>query len=117
MSIFEFNEEKEWEKIRKAEHQYGIERGIEIGTERGIEIGTERGIEIGTERGIEIGTKRHLVQLICKKLLKGKIPEIIKEELEEDMDKIKIICEAAKKYAPDYNEEEILKELDLLKHN
>ena len=103
MSIFEFDAEKEWKLIREAEYRYGVE------------IGTERGIEIGTERGIEIGTRCHFVQLVCKKLLKGKPLEVIAEELEEDIDNIKRICEVAVKYAPEYDEDEILKELELLK--
>ena len=110
MSIFEFDEEKEWEKIRKAEYQYGIE----IGTERGIEIGTERGIEIGTRQGIEQERKSHLIQTVCKKLMKGKTPEVIAEELEEDIDTVKGICEVAKRYAPEYQQQKILKELEVL---
>ena len=102
MSIFEFDEEKEWEKIRKAEYQYGIE------------IGTERGIEIGTRQGIEQERKSHLVQTVCKKLMKGKTPEVIAEELEEDIDTVKGICEVAKRYAPEYQQEKILKELEVL---
>lgn len=31
MSIFEFDEEKEWKKIREDEFQYGVEQGIEQG--------------------------------------------------------------------------------------
>ena len=31
MSIFEFDEEKEWKKIRESEYQYGVEDGIEKG--------------------------------------------------------------------------------------
>ena len=107
MSIFEFDAEKEWKLIREAEYRYGVE----IGTERGIEIGTERGIEIGTERGM----MKNLIKIFCKKLVKGKTPEVIAEELEEDLDKVKRICTIAGKYAPDYNEEKILKELELLK--
>ena len=99
MSIFEFDAEKEWKLIREAEYRYGVE------------IGTERGIEIGTERGME----KKLIKILCKKLGKGKTPEVIAEELEEDPDYVKRICTIAKKYAPDYNEEEILKELELLK--
>ena len=39
VSIFEFDEEKEWKKIRESEYQYGVEDGIEQGIEQGIERG------------------------------------------------------------------------------
>ena len=91
MSIFEFDAEKEWKLIREAEYRYGV--------------------EIGTERG----EKYHLVKCVFKKLRKGKDVEKIAEELEEDIDQVKRICEVAGKYAPDYNESEILKELELIK--
>lgn len=89
MSIFEFDAEKEWKKFGKAEYQYGV--------------------EVGTERGIEIGTQKHLLQMVCKKLRKGKDVNTIAEELEEDMAVIREICDVAKDYAPEYDEEEILK--------
>ena len=46
---------------------------------------------IGIEKGIEKGADRYLISLVCKKLAKGKNPEIIAEELEEDMVVVKHI--------------------------
>lgn len=93
MSIFEFDAEKEWKLIREAEYRYGVEQGIQQGIKQGVE----------QER------KRYLIQNICKKLRKAKTVDIIAEELEEDVDVVRKICETAKDYAPEYNENEILK--------
>ena len=42
-----------------------------------------------------------------KKLRKGKTPEEISEDLEEDMEVILRICNAANEYAPDYHTEKV----------
>lgn len=47
VSIFEFDEEKEWKKIRETEYQYGIEDGMEQGIKQGIKQGMEQGINQG----------------------------------------------------------------------
>jgi len=49
--------------------------------------------------------------MICKKLQKGRTPEAIIEELEEEPEKIRRICEAADGYAPDYDNEKIYQAL------
>ena len=48
------------------------------------------------------------IDLVCRKLAKGKTPEVIADDLEEDLSKIQKICDVAAKYAPDYDIEEIL---------
>ena len=53
--------------------------------------------------GFAEGVKQKLIEQVCKKLRKGKSADIIAEELEEPIDLIQNICEAAEKYAPDYN--------------
>lgn len=62
-------------------------------------------------RGIAEGKARILTSMICKKLAKGKSPEVIAEELEEELAVIAPVIEAAQKYAPDYDEELICQEL------
>ena len=47
MSIFEYNEEIEWKKIREDEYSIGLEDGKTIGEKIGREIGKEIGKEIG----------------------------------------------------------------------
>lgn len=55
------------------------------------------------ERGILKGESRKLISLICKKMTKGKIPEVIADELEEDEAVIQGIYEIALSFAPNYD--------------
>ena len=57
VSIFEFDEEKEWKKIRESEYQYGLEDGI--------------------ERGLEQGTKNTIAKLINKNYSVEEIADIL----------------------------------------
>ena len=70
---------------------------------------------MGISRGLEIGRKEGktevLVSQIIRKLQKGYLPEQIAEILEEDLENVREICEAAQKYAPDYNEAEVCREI------
>ena len=54
------------------------------------------------------GQKLKLVDLICRKLKKQKSPEVISEELEEDLSLIQTICEIASQFAPEYDCNKIL---------
>lgn len=83
MSIFEFDEEREWKLIREAEFQYGVEEGKKEG-------------------------RRIYIECICKKLRKGKDAGTIAEELEEELSVIENICELARQFAPEYDVEKIL---------
>lgn len=55
------------------------------------------------EEGRTEGRLRMLIRQISRKLTRNKSPELIAEELEETIDVVLPICEAAKKYAPDYD--------------
>ena len=85
MSIFEFDEEKEIKLIREDEYEYGFENGYEE------------------------GRRRYLTESICKKLRKGKTLETIAEELEEEISIVEKIYDIVRKFAPEYDVEEILK--------
>ena len=50
------------------------------------------------------------IDLVCRKLAKGKTSEAIAEDLEEDLSEVQRICDAAAKHAPDYDIEKILQE-------
>ena len=50
---------------------------------------------------------KKLIELVCKKLSKGKSPKTIAEELEEDLNVIEEICRAAEPFASDYNADDI----------
>ena len=80
-------------ELKEAEYQYGVESGMET----------------GLKQGIEQGRKFYLIQNICKKLRKNKDAQTIAIELEEDLSLIQKICDAAKEYSPEYDENEILK--------
>lgn len=49
------------------------------------------------------GRDELLVELICRKLRKGKEPEEIADDLEEQVDTIRSICQAADDLGPDYD--------------
>ena len=49
-----------------------------------------------------------LIRQVCRKLRKGKGVYQIADELEENEIRIKAICGAAEKYAPDYDENTVI---------
>ena len=67
-------------------------------------------LEIGIMQGMEQGADRKIIDQVCKKLKKGKTVSCIAEELEESLEGIEIICEVAKKYAPNYDIDKICEE-------
>lgn len=56
------------------------------------------------------GRAEEKIDLVCRKLAKGKTPEAIAEDLEENLIEVRRICDVAAKYAPDYDIERILQE-------
>ena len=60
------------------------------------------------EEGREEGREDQLISMVCRKLRKGKDVKQIADELEEDEIRIKIICDAAEKYGPDYDENKVI---------
>ncbi|MCM1058075.1 MAG: hypothetical protein NC517_10775 [Firmicutes bacterium] len=63
------------------------------------------------EDGIEEGGIKHLISQVCRKMQKNKTLDRITEDLEEEKSVIEPIYNMAKKFAPDYDIEKILKEL------
>ena len=62
----------------------------------------------GKEEGRAEERENNRVRLICKKLRKNKdIPQIA-DELEEDVEDIKPICDIAADFAPEYDEEKVI---------
>ncbi len=92
VSIFEYNEEKEKEKLRKAEYAVGYEAGVSAGIEQGADL--------------------KLISLVCKKLQKGKKTEEIAEALEEDLFTIEKICKAVEEEGIKCDPKKILCKLD-----
>ncbi|MBP3203930.1 MAG: hypothetical protein J6M66_00740, partial [Lachnospiraceae bacterium] len=65
----------------------------------------------GRAQGRAEGGDLKLVSLVCRKLRKGKVVEVIADELEEDIEEIRSICAAAESFAPDYDEEQVFRKL------
>lgn len=75
---------------------------------KGMKSGMEQGIQQGRKQGIQQGISMHLIDLVCKKLEKGKSPEEAADELETDIGEILPIYTAALQFAPDYDRNAIL---------
>ena len=69
--------------------------------------GHEEGLKEGLEKGLEKGSTLKLIHQVIKKLERGTAPEIIANELEEELSGILSICNAAETFAPDYDCERI----------
>ena len=55
------------------------------------------------ERGIQQGEEIKLIELICRKVKKGKALPVIAEELEEEISVVSLIYDAILESAPDYD--------------
>ncbi len=71
---------------------------------------TEALIDLGIEKRTDLST----IDLICKKIRKGKTVETIADEIEKEVDEVKPIFNVAWKFAPDYDVKAIY---DALKGN
>ena len=85
--VTEVKQSEEWEAVR-----------MNI-----LQIGEAHGMKIGEEIGKEIGRDTLLVEQVCRKLRKGKKPERIADELEEEIAVISAICKSAENAAPEYD--------------
>ena len=61
---------------------------------KAIEDMQRKSEEVGIEKGIERGEELNKINLVIKKHSKGKSPEIIADELEENVAYIKVIIKA-----------------------
>ena len=104
----EMKMDEKWEAGRLEGRREGLLEGHREGHREGRLEGLQQGLQQG-----RIENERKLVSLICKKLAKGKTVDEIADMLEEEPDNIRLICEAAAKYAPEYNEDFVLKEMGL----
>lgn len=87
MSIFEYDEEgvrKMWQEDAR---------------EEGLAEGRAEGLQQGIQQGREQGEKQYLIQMVLRKLQKGKSAELIAEELGENPETVAHICTAAEKCA------------------
>ncbi|MGN0343295.1 MAG: hypothetical protein ACI4DO_10930 [Roseburia sp.] len=93
MSIFEYDEELHKKTLR--------------------DEGFEDGFTAGFNDGFNDGKLTSLTEQVCRKLKKNKTLESIADELEEDLDTVKQICDAAKSYAPNYDVTKIVEQLQM----
>ena len=82
--------------------------------QQSYEEGVAAGIEQGRTEGRLVGEEQLLFRLICTKLKKGKTPEVIAEELEEDVSRVEQICEKAKSFAPEYDWKKVYEQMKQL---
>ena len=61
----------------------------------------------GEARGEARGEDRHLIELVCKKLCRGKDVEQIADEVEEDITRVEMICNIAERFAPEYDTDKV----------
>ena len=88
MCIFEYDEEETLRQLGQQSYEEGVAAGI--------------------EEGKLVGEEQRLFRQVCTKLKKGKTPEVIAEELEEDLSTIRSICEAAEEFAPEYDWKKVM---------
>ena len=108
MCIFEYDEEETLRQLGQQSYEEGVAAGIEQGRTEGRSEGVAIGIERGREEGRLVGEEQLLFRQICTKLKKGKTPEMIAQELEEDLSPIRSICEAAEEFAPEYDWKKVM---------
>lgn len=82
------------------------------GLKEGRQEGRLEGRLEGLQQGLEQGKTIALIDMVCKKLAKGKDPQTIAVELDEDPAYIRSICHTALHFAPDYDSQKIYEELN-----
>ncbi len=86
---------------------YSVERHDRIVRKEAMEEGREKGREEGRKEGRKEGRAETLISMIVRKLSRGKTPEMISEELEEEPALVQAVCDAAQSFAPEYDSAEI----------
>ncbi len=87
--------------------EFNMDDAIEVWMEEGWTKGHSDGLIQGRSEGESL----KLIQMVCKKLKKGKSPARIAEDLEESRETVLAVCRAARAFAPDYDAESILQAL------
>ncbi len=101
--LLDFLEEHGSEAVNMLFTEFNMDDALEVRYEEGF----ENGKSVGFENGRTQGELHKLVELVCKKLAKNKSAEEIADSLEEDIDTIRLICDTAAPFAPEYDAEQI----------
>ena len=88
---------EEEEDMENGEKKYDMCKAFVDMKLEGIEEGRQVGREEGRKEGRKEGSRERLVNTICIKLRKNKQPQIIAEELEEELSEIEKVIAAQKK--------------------
>lgn len=86
----DFFEQMKDEVLRAMTIDMTFERRIELTAKESYDDGKQEGIELGKQEGIELGIQFNLITAIKKKCSKGKNLETIADELEENIETIKV---------------------------
>ena len=95
MSIYEYDEEKNYKMLQEQYWNMGHERG------------RSEGIAEGMAQGRAEGELKEAIRLILIKIKKQQSPEQIADYLELDLSFVKTICQVAAPMAPDYDLDKI----------
>ena len=107
MSIYEYDEEKNYKMLQEQYWNMGHERGKSEGIAEGMAQGMAQGIAEGRTEGKNEGKTRAFIQLILAKMRKNYTPEQIADILEMDSNFVKAVCQIAAPMAPDYDLDKI----------
>ena len=99
MSIYEYDEEKNYKMLQE---QYW-----NMGHERGKSEGMAEGMAQGKAEGRAEGELKEAIRLILIKIKKQQSPEQIADFLELDLNFVKAVCQVAAPMAPDYDLDKI----------
>ena len=105
----EFLLENKAEVVKMFFTEYNEKQTLENMYNDGVEVGKEKGIEIGKDQGIKFGECRKLIEMVYKKMKRGKTVEEIADDLEEDIEVINPIFNEIEKVGLDKSLEEIIK--------
>ena len=95
MSIYEYDEEKNYKMLQEQYWNMGHERG------------KSEGIAQGRAEGKNEGKNRAFIQLILAKMQKNYTPEQIADILEMDPNFVKAVCQIAVSMSPNYDLDKI----------
>ena len=95
MSIYEYDEEKNYKMLQEQYWNMGHERG------------KSEGMAEGRAEGRAEGELKEAIRLILIKIKKQQSPEQIADFLELDLNFVKAVCQIAAPMAPDYDLDKI----------
>ena len=111
MSIYEYDEEKNYKMLQEQYWNMGHERG----KSEGIAQGRAEGMAQGMARGRAEGELKEAIRLILIKIKKQQSPEQIADFLELDLNFVKAVCQIAAPMAPNYDLDKIYEKYHAIK--